>query len=257
MLIVINIILLCAFFILLIAEERRYRLLSSRITEKQRELIALSHQLRTPFIALKKYNSFLLSREFGKLSFAQMEVLNRMEKSSSDILVVLNRLLAASKLEEGEIDSDVRAIDMRSAVLAALDALSGLIHERGHTVDFRQPQKAVMIKADPLLLHGVLDELLQNAAAYTKNGGKIKLSVKSSAKDVSVTIEDNGLGIPKDEQSAVFQKFYRGRLTQDMFAGHGLGLAFARQFAKRMRGKVSFISTEGKGSAFTLTLPKA
>ena len=100
-----NIIVLGALLLLLLGEEARYRHLSKRVTEAQAILAVIAHQLRSPLAALRKYNIFMRDKAFGKLSLAQMDVLVKMDVATDEGIFLLNRLMAASRIEEGKIES--------------------------------------------------------------------------------------------------------------------------------------------------------
>ena len=100
--------------------------------------------------------------------------------------------------------------------------------------------------------------LLTNAVKYNRKGGKVKVDVRPEKNKLIIDVADNGYGIPKDQQSRIFEKFFRAKneKTGDVL-GTGLGLFLTRMIVEKMGGKIGFTSTEGKGTTFTVTLNKA
>lgn len=254
MLPILNSFVLSILLVLLVMEEVRYRRFQQRVAETRRGLLSLSHQLRSPLAALKKYHLFLRSSEFGKLSLSQQEALSKIDASFGETVVLIERLLARSRIEECSMSSDTSVVDVREGCEAAIGAIAPEAEQREQRIVFRAPHKALYAKADPLLFHGILDELLVNAINYTRNRGTVQVSIESGTSSVTVHIRDNGIGIAPNEKRSIFQKYFRGEKARSMAKGNGLGLAFAQSFAKRMGGSIRFVSTEGKGSTFSLAL---
>lgn len=253
-LIIFNVIVLASLFFLLLFEEVRYRRFRRRIAAVRGNLLSLAHQLRSPLSTLRKYGHILQERELGAVSVAQAEALSRMEGAREDMMIRLNRFLAASRLEEGEIAVKPVRLNLAESVAAALESVAALTQKRKITVSIRGG-KRLSVTADPLLLHGILDELLLNAAAYTGPRGSITIHVAAKAGKMEVRIRDTGIGISESEKPHVFEKFFRGERARTMHEGNGLGLYFARQFASALGGKLSFVSTVNSGTTFTLLLP--
>jgi len=252
-----NLVLLFGLLILLLVEEVRLRRFSQHVQETRQTLAALSHQLRSPLTTIRKFNDFFRSRRFGKLSFGQAEALGRMESAMGEVIVLFNRLLAASRIEEAKLATHVMPVQLIENVQAAIDAVSALAAQKKHTLTFMENRKRIFVTVDPLLLHGVLDEILMNAISYTPEGGNVTVTIQEEKHVVTISVQDTGIGIVPEEQSHIFDKFFRGERAKTMHNGHGLGLSFAQQFAQKMGGSIRFTSTVGGGSTFTVTLPKA
>ena len=251
----VQIIVLLALVLLLICEEIRFRKFTQRVERTREELQGLAHQMRSPLALLRKYHLFFRSKEFGNVSLSQQEMLSDVEHALESAVVLSDRLLARSQIEASSLSSE-RPVHVLSAVRAALDAVGPLLEERGHRVVVRGRGSAA-VRFDPLLLHGVLDELLINAASYTKPKGTITVSVVPRGKAVSIAVTDTGIGIAPDERSHIFQKFFRGERASKMATGNGLGLAFTKSFVDGARGAIRYASTVNKGTTFTITLPRA
>ena len=252
-----NIIVLGSLFLLLIVEEIRHRRQARHTEAVRRSLLAIVYQIRTPLTTISKFNSFLRLGEFGKLTLGQTEALCRMESSLDDVFLGLNRFLIASKLEDGAVDVALKKCDVRDAIVTAIHAVEGVVSERKHRVVFAPGSRPLSVRADPLTLHGIFDELLLNSAAYSHPGGTITLSAHKKKSKVIVTVKDTGVGIAREDQMQIFQKFFRSPRTSAMHPGSGLGLSFVQQLVCVLHGSIHFVSTENKGTTFTVSLPSA
>lgn len=251
-----NIIVLGSLFLLLVLEEIRHRRQTRHTESVRRSLLAIIYQIRTPLTTISKFNSFLRRGELGKLTLGQTEALCRMESSMDDVVAGLNRFFVASKLDEGTVDTTSSVSDLRDSLMSALHAIDGIITERKHRVIFSCGRHPLIVRADPLTLHGIFDELLLNAAAYTDHGGTITISIKNEKSMFVVSIQDTGVGIAVDDQKHVFEKFFRSSRTSSMHPGSGLGLSFAKQLVTMLHGSIRFVSAENKGTTFTVSLPR-
>ena len=251
-----NIIILSALFLLLIVEEVRHRRFSALVSETQKGLVSLAHQLRSPLSTQRKYHEFLRSKEFGQLSFAQQEALNKMHIAFGDVVILVERLLARSRIESVPIAADSTSINLVEIARSALEAVTPAVEAHAHRVKFSAPRKTVPVKMDPLLLHGIIDELLMNAISYMRDNGALDVSVKIERSSAVLSVKDTGIGIAENEKKLIFQKYFRGRHARAMAAGNGLGLAFAKKFAEGSGGSIRFTSKERKGSTFFLSLPQ-
>lgn len=254
-LIVLNIIILGALLVLLLAEERRYRVLARTVEETGKELTVVAHQLRSPLSNMRKYQEFLQSKEFGVLTFAQQEALNKAQIALSESVVLLDRLLARSHLEEGRMSAEPVTVNVFESVTAAFNAVRAAAEKKKQRLTVTGMRNA-RVFADPLLLHGIFDELLFNAIHCTPDEGSIRVQIRQAGAKVTVTIADTGIGISDEERPHIFQKFFRGERAKQLYVGNGLGLAFSQLFAERMGGTISFQSAQDKGAAFTVTLPR-
>jgi two-component system sensor histidine kinase SenX3 len=249
-----NAFVLLGFILFLLREEWRFRTLSRRILETKQDLILLIHQLRSPLSNVRKYNDFLQTKEFGSLSFAQQEAMSKIKLSLAESLIVLDRIFARSYLEQDSVALQPTSLDMKSVITGALHAVTAPIKNKKHTV-IVNGSKNVKIFADPILLHGIFDEIITNALHYTPSGGKITIAITQTKNTVSVSVTDTGIGISEVDRARVFEKFFRGEKARLLHAGNGLGLSFAKDFARKLNGSVRFSSKEGKGSTFTVSLP--
>lgn len=250
-----NVIVIAVLGLFFVREERLHRRFSRKIVETKSDLITIIHQLRSPLSNLRKYNAFLQSNEFGTLSLAQQEAINKVQTSLGESLVVLDRLLARSRLEDESITVQPGSVRVRDIVQGALDALASPAKDKNHTIVI-DGQRGIEVVTDALLLHGILDEILSNAIRYTPIGGTITITVSETGTAVEIRIRDTGIGISEEERPHIFEKFFRGERAKTLSAGNGLGLAFSKLFTAELGGTVRFTSKLNSGSVFILTLPR-
>jgi signal transduction histidine kinase len=250
-----NILIVCGLLVLLVSEQRRARRFKRTVEQTRTELLHMAHEMRTPLGMLQKYSVFLQNKEFGQLSFAQQEALSKAQSALGNSLLLLNTLFARMRIGEGGIPIEPIRLGVRQAVEAAISAVRAAV-KSGGTVFKVIGGKDAWAVVDPLFLHGIIDELLLNAAYYSPSGSTVEVRIQESPKQVRITITDKGIGISKAEAPHIFEKFFRGEQARKMHAGNGLGLAFAKEFSSRIGGSLSFAPGPKKGSAFTVVLPK-
>jgi two-component system, OmpR family, phosphate regulon sensor histidine kinase PhoR len=255
MLIALNILALLALLFFLLSEEQRHARIKRSNEEKQAELLSTAHQLRSPLATLKKFNSLLLSKQFGKLTLAQQEIISKIHLSLAESLLGIDRLLARAHLEEGMIGNRPSTLNVRQNLDAALTAVRPKAEMKNHVLDVDGGEHA-MVFGDILLLHGILNEVLLNAIAYTPQGGKIEVRVREGTDRVTITVTDQGIGIPEEERPLIFGKFFRGQQARFLASGNGLGLWFVKESVEKMAGTIAF-ECQRVGTAFVVTLPRA
>ena len=128
---------------------------------------------------------------------------------------------------------------------------------RGLDLETRFSEAAGILRGDPGRLRQAIDHLLRNAIAYTPAGGRVLLDVAGGTDDVTITVSDNGIGIPPEEKARVFDRFHRATLApRDGDAALGLGLPLTRQFVEQHGGRVTLESEPGEGTTVIIRLPR-
>jgi signal transduction histidine kinase len=221
-------------------------------------LAVMSHELRTPLNAIDGYAELMEMGVHGPLTEQQRQDLARIRKSQRHLLNLINGVLNFTRVEAGVASYDLRTITL-AEVLASCDTLvRQQMEHRGleFRVDMCTGQLTVL--ADAEKLQQILLNLLTNASKFTPSGGKVRMWCDVSETNVRITVSDTGRGIPPEQIDRIFEAFVQvdSRLTRTE-EGVGLGLAISRDLARGMHGEISLVSEVGKGSAFTVTIPRA
>jgi signal transduction histidine kinase len=221
-------------------------------------LTTMSHELRTPLNAVAGYADLLLMGVRGELTDGQRTDLERIKRSGQYLLGLINDVLNFAKLDSGLVEYRFETV----RVAPLLDGLEELIRPqvdaKGLQYEHRTDDDALTVRADPEKLRQILLNLLANAVKFTEAGGSVKLRCEADAEEVRITVSDTGRGIAADQLSRVFDPFVQvdRHLTPMSQQGVGLGLAISRDLANGMGGRLEAASTPGRGSDFTVTLPR-
>jgi signal transduction histidine kinase len=216
----------------------------------------VTHQLRTPLAGLK-WMLELAAQEpalpAGAASFVQDA-----RDAAQRLIGLVNNLLDVSRLERDKLTVALQDIRMGVLTRSVLDEVSQLIQARGHRLSITGDADVPPVRAEPQLLRQVLLNLVSNAVKYTPPGGTIAIAMGREGRLARWSITDSGIGIPQASRARLFEKFYRAdNVTAIETEGTGLGLYLVRLTMEQLGGQVSYVSEEGKGSTFVVTLPIA
>ena len=216
-----------------------------------------SHQLRTPLSGIKWYVELLLAERDAKLSDKQRHYLKEVYRSNERAIHLVNDLLDVSRIQEGHIHLEYRSTKVEQVIQDIIDSLSTLLRSNKVRINFEiinGPLPPVNIDSEKL--KRVVINLLSNSIKYSPDEGEIRLTVEQGNKELKISVEDSGVGIPKIDQKKVFNKFFRSinviKLVPD---GSGLSLFIAKSLIEAMGGRIWFESEEGRGTTFYFTLP--
>lgn len=227
------------------------------VDQAKTEFVSLaSHQLRTPLTAIK-WNTELLLDPSSKLKKEQLETIQDIASSNERMVELVNSLLNVSRIDLGTFSIEPKDCHLEEVANSILDELKGNIRNKKLKVSTSYDKELPALKADPNLLRIILQNLLSNAVKYTPAKGKVELSISKDTRNVTVKIKDSGIGIPKAQQSKVFSKLFRAdNALQEEVDGTGLGLYLVKSILEEVGGSIQFESTEGKGTTFTIKLPR-
>ncbi|MGH7790122.1 MAG: sensor histidine kinase [Candidatus Binatia bacterium] len=223
----------------------------------QKELVAnVSHELRTPLHIIGGYTELLLDGHFGTLPVEACDSLRRVSVATDSLGGLVSDLLSYAKLEAGVVESTLQWIatdDLAGEVerLATLLLEDSDVHFALDLAD-----APALFRADALKVRTILRNLVTNAIKFTPNGG-IVLRVSRTPDALCFSVRDSGIGIAREQQALVFEPFRQldSSVTR-RYRGIGLGLALARKLARTMDGEIQLESAPGRGSTFTLMLPR-
>src|SRR5215469_9138477 len=224
---------------------------------KSEFLASMSHELRTPLHTIIGFSELLGEELEGALNEKQRRFVGHIHKDALHLLELINDILDLSKIESGRLALRPEVFDIPTAIEEALAPFRSLSQAKSITLetDIEAPSA---IDADRLRFKQILINLLSNAVKFTPEGGRIRVSATTRNGFAVVSVADTGVGIPKEAQEAVFDKFYQvGATTKGVREGTGLGLAITKQLVEEHGGSIQLESVPGKGSCFTFTIPLA
>lgn len=230
----------------------------AHLNRAKSEFISMaSHQLRTPLTAVKWYAKLFEKEGTAALSAHQRRALHHMAASNQKMIELVNDLLNVSRIE-------MSTIAVIPEKLNAREYLRGVVREHSPIAEAARVSLRLAVapdetfSADPRLLDAALSNLITNAIRYSQSRrGKVVVSAARRGGRLEFTVSDNGYGIPPDEQAKVFSKFFRAsNIVSKVPEGTGLGLYITRSVINELGGAVSFVSTPGKGTTFTVRIPR-
>jgi two-component system phosphate regulon sensor histidine kinase PhoR len=227
-----------------------------RLETVRRDFIAnISHELRTPVASLKALSETLQEGAIDDPAVAK-DFLNKINTETDRLAQMVNELGELSRLESGELSLELEPIAVAEIVEEVTEMLKAQVDRAGLSLGVDIPPNLPEAQGDRERLEQVLVNLLHNAIKFTPSGGRIYLSAKAEGGNVLISVADTGVGIPADDLSRIFERFYKADKAR-AGGGTGLGLAIARHIIESHGGKIWAESIEGKGSTFTFTLPIA
>jgi two-component system phosphate regulon sensor histidine kinase PhoR len=216
----------------------------------------VSHELRTPLTTIKGYAETLLDgalKEDQAFQFVQV-----IKRHTDRLTKIVEDLLMLSRIETKEFQLKLEVVSVRDFIDDVTDFVKDLAEKKKISLSRNEIPSSLSVQADRSHLEQILINLLDNAIKYTPEGGRVTISaIEGDSKDIQFLIEDNGIGIPKEDLSRVFERFYRvdkGRSKE--MGGTGLGLSIVKHLVQAHGGRVWVESQPGKGSVFYFTLPK-
>ncbi|WP_424813693.1 response regulator [Roseococcus sp. YIM B11640] len=218
----------------------------------------MSHELRTPLNSLLILARLLAENRTGNLNAEQIKYARTIEGSGNDLLLLINDILDISKIEAGRLDMQPSVERIAPIVEKLAGSFRPLAAQKG--LDLRAEIAAdapAEIESDLQRVEQVLKNFLSNAVKFTERG-EVRLSVsRRPDRRIAFTVRDTGIGIPADQQEAIFEAFRQADGTiSRKYGGTGLGLSISRELARLLGGHIEVESRAGQGSAFTLILPE-
>ena len=216
-----------------------------------------SHQLRTPLTSVKGYISMVLEEDAGKITPTQRDMLGQAFFSSQRMVYLIADLLNVSRLKTGKFIIERTPIQLDQIVQQELRQLQETAAARSLTLQFDKPDSFPVMMLDETKTRQIIMNFIDNAIYYTPTGGHIIVRLINNEHSVELRVEDNGIGVPKNEQQHLFTKFYRaGNARQARPDGTGLGLYMAKKVIVAQGGSLIFNSVEGQGSSFGFVFSK-
>ena len=222
---------------------------------KSEFLANISHELRTPLQAIIGYNDLVREDLELECMDAQVEDLNKSIRSANNLLALINNILDLSKIEAGQMDLHIKAVNIKNLVNEAIDTVLPMAKTNNNELTVNIGSLFPTLYLDRQKLMQIFLNLLSNACKFTKNGN-ITFNIHNDKNYLYYSVSDTGVGIEKNKLDYIFEEFTQvdGSQTRE-FEGTGLGMAITQNFCQLMGGKISVKSELGVGSVFTVKQP--
>ncbi len=222
---------------------------------KSQFLASMSHELRTPLNAIIGYSE-MMEEEAEERGLAESVAdLQKIRSAGRHLLSLINDVLDLSKIEAGKMEMHLETFDLRAAIEAVAATVAPLVERNGNRLALDLAADLGAIHTDVTRVRQVLLNLLSNASKFTERG-VITLRAARAGHEVTLVVEDTGIGMTPEQQGRIFEAFAQAETsTTKKYGGTGLGLAISKMFCEMMGGSIDVASTPGRGTAFTVRLP--
>ena len=220
-------------------------------------LAAMSHDLRTPLNAIGGYADLVKDGLYGPVTEAQITAMQRIRRAEDHLLSLINDILSYAKIEAGRLTIEVTDVPVNQMLSELRMLIAPQVAAKGLKYEFRPGLPELRMRADRERATQIMVNLLTNALKFTTDG-TITVDVDATKDDVFIHVRDTGPGIAPDRLSSIFDPFVQvGHFGEARREGVGLGLAISRELAHAMGGDLTVVSELGRGSTFTVRLPRA
>ncbi|HSW29753.1 MAG TPA: hybrid sensor histidine kinase/response regulator [Longimicrobiales bacterium] len=234
-----------------------HRLELERQMLKRRFMTFVSHQLKSPLVAIRQYMDVLLRLEGAEAAAGQREEwLSRSRARCDQLVHLIEDWLTLSRAEFSELGQRRDPLDLRKMLAEVVDACEPQAELRQVSLDLTLPDGGLTVGGEAGWVGVLFTNLVENAIKYNRTGGRVSVAARMDRGDVCVAVTDTGRGIPEECRSLVFEEFFRvsdhgGQAP----SGTGLGLAITRKIVTQLGGTINLESEVGVGSTFTVRLP--
>jgi signal transduction histidine kinase len=219
-------------------------------------MATMSHELRTPLTSIIGYSDMMLSGMTGELNEKQSAFVTSILDGGETLLNLINDVLDLTKIEAGRLELNREAIDLRACLLGVLPVVKPRARDKRIRISTFLPTDLPLVWADPSKLNQILLNLITNGIKYTHENGSVSVEARPLDDQVEIWVNDTGIGIAREDQDKVFQRFTQidSSATRSQ-GGTGLGLAIVRELVELHGGSIRVQSKLGKGSSFVFTMP--
>ncbi len=217
---------------------------------------SVSHELRTPITSILGYTEMLDEGAYGPLGPEALDAVRRIGANSTRLLSLIDDLLTLSRVQEEGLGFADRLVDLRKIVVAGTTVVAPTLERRALELTVDLPDDPIPFLGDRDMLERVVINLVGNAVKFTPEGGQVGVVVGTEGTEAVISVSDNGIGIPREEQERLFSRFFRSSLAQQQaIPGSGLGLSIAHSIIEQHGGSMSVESAPGQGTTFHVRLP--
>lgn len=244
-------------------ERRRLASESARLRrekEMMREnfVTLVSHQLRSPLTSVKQYFGVICEGFAGDVTEKQKEIIRKAGNYIDSLLKLINDWLDMSRVEAGRIRDKSESISLAAVLSEAVEALKPQAQAKKVTLELNLTDNLPQLIGDPNCLKEAFLNLISNAITYNREGGTVTVTAKVQDDELAVELCDTGIGISKENLPFIFDEFFRVKSKETQhISGTGLGLPIAKKIIEAHNGCVKVASEPGKGTTFSILLPKA
>lgn len=215
----------------------------------------ISHELRTPLTHIRGYLELLSSGDLGAVNNEQYRSMMTMQRSTDRLEKLIEDLILFSMAEHGTINLHVKTVDINQICRDLVESFQQSASEHGHDLLYSCNQEAVTVQADREKIQWAIQQLIENAVKFTPDGGSIRVKSERENDFVTVSVWDNGIGIPQDRIQEIFEPFHQldGSSTRK-YGGTGLGLTLVKKIIEAHGSMIRVESIPGKSSCFEFML---
>ncbi len=231
---------------------------TQRVTadRQKNEFITLaSHELNTPIAAIRGYAQLVLRASNGIQDERIRRALERIDAQTKRMALLVEDLLDVAHMRRGTLTLNRQPLDLVSLVQQSVEEFRVRASDFTFATDL--PDMPLTVIADPLRVEQVLTNLVENAVKYSSTQHVVEISLTSTDSEAVVAVRDHGIGVPREQQSKVFQQFFRSNNIQQHQSGLGLGLFISQEIVSQHGGRIWLASEPGSGSTFYFSLPSA
>ncbi|MBA4318987.1 MAG: hypothetical protein C0412_11365 [Flavobacterium sp.] len=235
---------------------RQFKILKEIDKAKMEFIATATHQLKAPLSGTKWIIEAILEGDLGKIDERQKEYFKELYKSNERLIKFVNELLNVFRFEELHPKIEPKLVNLKDLILNIISKFSSLMKKKNLDFEIKEDGEGWAMISDKNLLDLIFDNLISNAIRYSKDSSKFYIYLKKKNGKIEVGVQDFGIGIPKNEQDRVFQKFFRAKnALKTETSGSGLGLYLTKKAVEKINGKIWFSSEENKGTTFFVSLP--
>lgn len=218
----------------------------------------VSHQLRSPLVAIQQYFEVILAGMAGRVDDSQKGMIVRARERLDGLLRLINDWLDMARITRGQIIDRLVPLSLETILDSQVEFMKPLAQEHKVRLELKPPEKTALVLGDKQSLEQVFSNLITNAIKYNRPEGSVTISVREEGDSLVADVTDTGIGIAREHLPIIFDQFYRVSRREDQkVKGTGLGLAIAKKIIEAHNGSIQVVSDPGRGSTFSVRLPQA
>jgi len=227
---------------------------------KMREnfITLVSHQLRSPLVSIQQYFEVILEGFAGNVASKQKEMIEDASKRIDELLKLVNDWLNMSRIEAGKLVGRFETVDLVSILSETIGLLKPLAEDRKVALEMDLRGSPPVVQGNTESLKLAFTNLVSNGINYNRAGGRVNISTREQGNHFTVDVSDTGMGISQENLHFIFDEFFRVKTNKTRaITGSGLGLPIAKRIIEAHNGSIKVVSKPGKGTTFSILLPKA